>query len=108
MTDGLVVSTLAAALALAIGITTSVDREQPHTLQCQEVVINVDQRGNILAQCPVGTYIELVDSNVICRCNKPHSIESVEELPPTLVFPPDQILPNPVPKQRGDDRGIEL
>lgn len=53
----------------AIFTSRNVDRSETTSAQkCQEVVVQIEPTGHVLAQCPTGTYIEIVDGDVICRC----------------------------------------
>lgn len=107
--DGVIAATAISLAFLAIFSATSTSDAKMPVSQCQEVVVDVQKKGNVLARCPSGTYIEIVDDNVVCRCGKRSYVEKQEvSEPPPLVFPPLEITPNPEPNPQRDDRGIEL
>lgn len=56
--------------------------EVPHK-ECQELIIRVDKQADVLAHCPSGTYIDIIDDHVVCRCGKRI------ELPNIIVLPDD-------------------
>jgi len=109
--DGLIIAAAVGLTMCAIlSIRNADDAKQSSSSQCQEVVAKVEKNGSILAQCPHGTYIELFDGNVICRCGKrrePESIE-VDPSPPFLLPAPNQNLPNAEPSLQPDDKGVWL
>ena len=107
--DGLIGATLFSLTVAAIfSITSTSDETNHRSSQCQEVVVDVEKKGNILARCPTGTYIDIVDNNVICRCGVRRTVESLEREPDELVFPPLEITPNPVPRLPRDDKSIDI
>src|SRR5579864_7522439 len=70
ITDGLLMVT---AIGLSLSLIVSIGRESeqsaPPPTQCQEVVVLIHQGEEILAQCPSGTWLDIVDNlNVVCRC----------------------------------------
>jgi len=75
--------------------------------QCQEVVVIVHQGEEILAQCPQGTWIDIVDNNVICRCGTRREPQWFE-CEPTPETPHTQRIPSAEPPRFDDKRGIEL
>lgn len=106
--DGLVASTAISLSLLAIlSLWNSGEaKKQPESL-CQEVVVIVERRGNILAQCPVGTYLDISDgANAVCRCG-------IDRQPNNDVDPgvdplPDEETPNTEPRLPSDDGGLWL
>jgi hypothetical protein len=108
--DGLLVATMIAIGLCSILSIWSVDAAKPApTVKCQEVVALVEPRGHVLAQCPTGTYIEIIDENVVCRCGTRRQPTSIEVDPPEFFMPqPNQTLPNAEPPNFGDQHGIEL
>jgi hypothetical protein len=85
-TDGLI---LATAVGLGLSVIVSIGREpdQPQATAptCQEVVVIVHQGEEILAQCPQGSWIDIVDNNVVCRCGprrEPLWFEHIQPVPP--------------------------
>jgi len=46
----------------------SVGVQAPAPSACQEVVVVVERRGNVLAKCPAGTTLDIVGEDVVCRC----------------------------------------
>ena len=45
--------------------------------RCQEVIVRVDLKSDIVARCPVGTYLDVLDDNVVCRCGDKTSNQNV-------------------------------
>ena len=109
--DGLLLGTAVSLGLCSILSIWSVDTAKAaSTSQCQEVVALVEPRGKILAQCPAGTYIEIVDENVVCRCgSRREPIFDFDDNPPSLIPPPTQPLPNADPPVLKDDKhGIDI
>lgn len=108
--DGLVLASSISLVMLAILIVKSVSGGNPlFGFQCQEVVVDVVKRGNILAECPAGTHIEIDEfTNVICRCEDRRSFLLDRE--PSLMFndPMPTKPTTPAPFRKHDDTGIEL
>lgn len=107
--DGVLVATALSLALLAIVITKGSNGGNALLVpQCQEVVVDVEKRGNILARCPVGTYIEIDDyGNVICRCGDRQAPTYDKE--PHLFndpMPTQPTLPAPFPQR--NDTGIVL
>jgi hypothetical protein len=93
-TDGLVVVTVVSlVMCAALGLVSHVPPKQA----CQEVVVDVESSKHILAQCPAGTWVDIVDDNVVCRCGTRREPVPVEQVPPapTFVFPHPRSLPDP-------------
>ena len=102
---------LFAASVLSLGflaIFTFIADEMPRSAKCQETVVDIAKKGDVLARCPVGTYIELTDNYVVCRCGTHMVIEGEQSEPAPLVFPPLEIVPNAEPKPLINDKGIDL
>lgn len=107
-TDGLFTALCISGLIVAaIAILWGKGHEKPSVeSQCQEVVANVAKRGYVLAQCPPGTWVDIVnDKYVICRCGR---------LDPTFSSGPDADVsptpdteeePEPTPQR---DQGVFL
>ena len=93
--DGLVVAGIVGLVFSAIlAAKGASDEKSLQALKCQEVVIVAEKRGNILAQCPAGTYIDVLDSDVIvCRCASQNRRSSIELGIPEIVEPPAQADP---------------
>jgi hypothetical protein len=88
-TDGLIMVT---SVGLALSVIVSIGHEStpvsPPT--CQEAIVLVHQGEEILAQCPQGTWIDIVDNNVVCRCGARREPLWFEHVPPV---PPEQENP---------------
>lgn len=103
-TDGLL---LATAVGMVLCVIVSIGRETdpvPATLpQCQEVVVIIHQDEEILATCPPGTWLDIVDNaNVVCRCG--------EQRTPKFFITPRQTprKPQADPPRKDDKPGIEI
>ncbi len=103
--DGLLAAA-AIAVALASILTLANVGTVVPTSKCQEVIVTVEKQGNVLAQCPPETYIEILDNmTVYCRCGERRVPESVQIYRDRSPYP----LQNPEPPPVSDDhRGIEL
>ena len=105
--DGLILVT-AVGLVLCMIVSIGRETEQPSVAapQCQEVVVTIHQGEEILAQCPQGTWLDIVDNlNVVCRCSprrEPLWFERGHR-PPIHRIP--QADPPPLPD---DKRGTEI
>jgi len=105
-TDGLVMATLVGLLLImivSIGFeTSSVPISIP---QCQEVVVTIHQGEETLATCPAGTWLDIMDDNVVCRCSPQDRHQPV----PKFITPPSTTqIPKATPPQRDDKGGIEI
>lgn len=106
--DGILLASGFGLVLSAIVITKGTSDGQSYLMPlCQEVVATVEKKGNVLAQCPAGTYIEINDGNVICRCGT-HRTPIIEE--PTLMFndPMPTEPPEPAPELPHDDKSFWL
>ena len=106
--DGLIMAT---ACGLVLGVIVSIGHDvepvSPSLPQCQEVVVDVHNGEEILAQCPPGHWLDIVDNaNVVCRCG-PH--QYVEVPPPVRILPPSTHPLPPAESPRFDGkRGIDI
>jgi len=100
--------TIAVVISLTAGIL--INRTPAHAASgCQEVVAVIEQKGNVLATCPTGTYIEVLTMDdaevVVCRCGKRREPIITDDVPQLVLPPPAQALPNPEPLLKDDGRG---
>jgi len=105
-TDGLIMAT---AMGLVMGLIVSIgcETERPSAShpQCQEVVVLVHQGEEILAQCPQGTWLDVVDGvNVVCRCGERRTPKWFERTPSS---PPPEPQADP-PKLFDGKHGTEI
>ena len=105
--DGMLAATaIAVAFASILILMSATQPTAATTPKCQEVIVTVEKQGNVLAQCPPETYIEILDNmTVYCRCG-------ARRVPETIEIHPDR-SPNPLqnsepPPAHDDRRGIEL
>lgn len=91
LTDGLL---LAIAVGLTVSVIVSIERERDQRTvvsppQCQEVVVLIHPKEEILAQCPQGSWLDIVDNNVVCRCgSRREPLLFEHEQPKTFILPP--------------------
>lgn len=110
-TDGLIMAT---TVGLAMGLIVSIGSESDPTPaqlpSCQEVVVMVHPGEEVLAQCPQGTWLDIVDGvNVVCRCQAPREPRFFERSPgPSDVPPPIRRIPQADPPLKDDKRGTEI
>lgn len=111
--DGLVVPSIIALVVCTILTAWSAeDAKKPsQALQCQEVVIELQEQGSVLAQCPAGTYVELEQGLVVCRCGNrpivtfdPFGVEIDPPNEPAPTLSPPLLPPDPVPPVQSDDK----
>lgn len=104
--DGLVIATVV-GLGLCSILSIKDVHPQGLTSQCQDVVVNVENKGQILARCPPEMHIDIVNTFVVCRCGEPKPGSVDNQLP--FIVPNDPMNPNAEPPQKFDDRrGIDL
>jgi len=108
VTDGLIIATsIGVALVAILSLWSAGDATRQPVSQCQEVVVIVERRGNVLARCPIGTYIDISDgANVVCRCGidrQPTSVEVEPSDPPS-----SEETPNADPDPSYGDGGVWL
>jgi hypothetical protein len=112
LTDGLLLATaFGLALSMIVNIGHEPDEQSVTSLpQCQEVVVLVHQGEEILAQCPQGSWLDIVDNNVVCRCGSHREPLWFEhEQPKTHILPPTpRNTPTDPPRFPGDKRGIPI
>lgn len=106
LVDGLLMVT---ALGLVMSVIVSFGREPeqsaPPLTQCQEVVVSIHEGEEILAQCPSGTWLDIVDNlNVVCRCGQRREPLWFERRRPPI-HPTPQTNPPPL---SDDKRGTEI
>lgn len=104
----------ASGVALVLGaiviIKGASNGEQLLVPACQEVVVDVEKNGNVLAECPPGTYIEIDEAaNVLCRCDAPRG----PSRPPGLIFNDPMLTqpknPDPEPaRPPHDDKSTDI
>lgn len=103
--DGVIFATACGlALSAIVIIKGASNGEQYLTPLCQEVVVAVEKKGNVLAQCPPGTHIEIDETtNVICRCGN-QRMPIMRE--PSFMFndPMPTEPPEPEPELPHDDK----
>jgi hypothetical protein len=104
--DGIIfVTAYGLALSAIVIIKGASNGEQYLAPLCQEVVVAVEKKGNVLAQCPPGTRIEIDETaNVVCRCSD-RRMPIMRE--PSFMFN-DPMPTIPAPFLPHDDKGIEL
>ncbi len=106
--DGLIMVT---ACGLVLGVIVSIGHDvepsSPSLPQCQEVVVDVHNGEEILARCPAGHWLDIVDNaNVVCRCGPR---KETNEIPPIRILPPSTRPIPPAESPRFDDkRGIDI
>lgn len=106
--DGLVAASVASLVLSAILIAKGTSSaEQQIVPQCQEVVAVIEQKGDVLAQCPANTYVEIVEDNVVCRCGRRPAAFERDRNPPLVIPPPNRTIPNAEPFLL-DDKSITL
>ena len=71
--DGLGLTTIVGLVTCLIVSIVSAHDVRPDPSGCQEVIVAVHPKQGVLARCPTGTYLEILDENVICRCSRPPS-----------------------------------
>lgn len=102
--DGLILSTaIGLTLVTILTLRGASNEKTLFVSQCQEVVVDIEKNGNILAQCPVGTYLQIVDGNVICRCDKPRGPTDKEPSSYRDPMPTQPKIPDPF--RFHDDKG---
>ena len=96
MSDGLVGAIVGGlGLCVILSLRSAGDVKASPASECQEVVVTVERQGNVLAHCPPGTYIDILESEVVCRCG--FSVGSENSPPPATQ--------NPEPPPKPDDKG---
>jgi hypothetical protein len=108
--DGLILATTCGlALCVIVSIGRDVGPTPPPNPQCQEVVVDVHNGEEILAQCPPGHWLDIVDNaNVVCRCGARPDFSLFEREPVRILPPPTHRIPQAEPPHFDDHKGIEL
>ena len=107
LSDGILLATAIGLVLSAIVIIKGASSGEQYLVPlCQEVVVDVEKDGNILARCPAGTYIEIdTGANVLCRCPNGRAPDRA----PTLFIDPMPTEPKLTePPRPRDDKSIQL